>query len=136
MNLDALVHFLLSWSRMTIELTVIFHRPGVSLRAGPLQTMCPFWCLCPVMLIHPSSRPPQAAPSGCPRRTWCSGTSSHSPLVSIKICPKFPSLYYAYVLVIAMARCIMFLGFLFICSPLSCERDVSQAPLLELFERL
>lgn len=53
-----------------------------------------------------------------------------------KICPKFRSLYYAYVLVIAMARCIMFLGFLFVCSSLSCERDVSQAPLLELFERL
>lgn len=36
-----------------------------------------------------------------------------------KICPKFPSLYYAYVLVIAMARGIMFLGFLFVCSSLS-----------------
>lgn len=76
--------FFLSWSQMTIELNVIFHRLGVSLRAGPLQTMCPFWCLCPVMPIHPSSRPPQVAPSGCPRRTRCSGTSSHSQLVSTK----------------------------------------------------
>lgn len=33
------------------------------------------------MLTHPSSRPAQAAPSGCLRRMWCSGTSNLSLLV-------------------------------------------------------
>lgn len=61
---------------------VVFCRRGVSLRAAPLPTTLPFWCQCPVMPTHPSSRPAQAAPSGCLKRAQCSGISSLSLLVS------------------------------------------------------
>lgn len=64
-------------------LAVSFYcRRGVSLRAAPLPTTLPFWCPCPAMPTHPSSRPARAAPSGCLKRAQCSGISSLSLLVS------------------------------------------------------
>lgn len=70
-----------------------FHRLGVSLRAGLRPTTCPLWCRCPAMLTPPSSRPAQAAPSGCRRRARCSGTSNPSRLVvlclALSLLPEF-----------------------------------------------
>lgn len=67
---------------MTVDLHVIYHRLEVSSRTAPLPTTCPFLCRCPATPTLPNSRPPQAAPSGSPRRMQCSGTSSPFPSVS------------------------------------------------------
>ena len=77
-------HITVKLNRITVKLICSwFSRPGVSLRAAPQPTTCPYWSQSRATQTRPASRPAPAAPSGSPSRTLCSGPSSPSRCVSL-----------------------------------------------------